>query len=444
MAETKKPDAIGDAGAYTNFVSNIGTERDKASYGSFVKKVIPDEQLEAVYQHWLAKRIVNRPASDMLRAGWFFEGIQDSDLLKLKEACKAFNLDEVLLSSLVLSRLYGVCYVLLGTVDGGNLDQPFDLNKLGIGRLEFFTVLKKKHIEADTSKYLSPKEAGGVLKQPEYYKLKLDGKSNQRIHHTRLIKFCHADVVNEEPVSVLQEVYEDLLDHAAVKKASASLVHESKIDVIRTPNLVDKIKEDMKSVAERFLSVGLLKGLNGMIVLDKEEEYDSKSYSFGGLPDLMREYSIQTSGAADMPYTILFGQSPAGMNATGEHDTRNYYDSIATKQTWSLKPFMMKLLRVIVQTTFGRQIPSLDVVFNPLWQLDAKVRSEVEKANAERDAKYLEMGIITEPQIARQLLIDGVYSVIDEEHIKELEIMVKRNDDDNSDSETPPPAGEET
>ncbi len=68
--------------------------------------------------------------------------------------------------------------------------------------------------------------------------------------------------------------------------------------MIRTPNLVDKIKEDMKSVAERFLSVGLLKGLNGMIVLDKDEEYDSKSYSFGGLPDLMREFSIQAAGGA--------------------------------------------------------------------------------------------------------------------------------------------------
>ncbi|MEN8288066.1 DUF1073 domain-containing protein [Acinetobacter baumannii] len=443
MAETKKPDAIGDAGAYTNFVSNIGTERDKASHGSFVKKVIPDEQLEAVYQHWLAKRIVNRPASDMLRAGWFYEGIQDSDLIKLEEACKAFNLDRVLLSSLVLSRLYGVCYVLLGTVDGGDLDQPFDLNKLGIGRLEFFTILKKKHIKADTTKYLSPKDAGGLLKQPEFYKLQMDGKAPQRIHHTRLIKFCHADVVNEEPQSILQEVYEDLLDHAAVKKGSASLVHESKIDVIRTPGLMDKIKEDMKAVAERFLSVGLLKGLNGMIVLDAEEDYDSKAYNFAGLPDLMREFSIQASGAAEMPYTILFGQSPAGLNATGQHDTRNYYDSIATKQTWMLKPFMLKLLAVICQATFGRQIPSLDVVFNPLWQLDDKVRAEVEKANSERDAKYLEMGIITEPQIARQLVIDGVYSVIDEAHIKELEIMVKLNVDDHSDAETSPAAGEE-
>ncbi|MBU0375638.1 DUF1073 domain-containing protein, partial [Acinetobacter baumannii] len=51
MAETKKPDAIGDAGAYTNFVSNIGTSRDKASHGHFVQKAIPDDQLEAVYQH---------------------------------------------------------------------------------------------------------------------------------------------------------------------------------------------------------------------------------------------------------------------------------------------------------------------------------------------------------------------------------------------------------
>ena len=28
---------IGDAGAYTNLVSNIGTERDKASHGQFVR-----------------------------------------------------------------------------------------------------------------------------------------------------------------------------------------------------------------------------------------------------------------------------------------------------------------------------------------------------------------------------------------------------------------------
>lgn len=435
MAKIKKPDAIGDAGAYTNFVSNIGTGRDKATHGHFVRRDIPDDQLEAVYQHWLAKRIVNRPASDMLRAGWFYEGIQNGDLIKLEEACKHFNLNQVLLSGLILSRLYGVVYVLLGTVDGGHLDQPFDLEKLGVGRLEFFTVIKKKYIKADTNQYLPPSQCGGLLKQPVFYNLQMnDGRPQQKIHHSRLIKICHADIVNEEPQSILQEVYQDLLDHASIKSGSASLVHESKIDVIRTPSLVEKIRDDMRAVTERFLSVGLLKSLNGMLVLDKEEEYDSKTYNFAGLPDMMREFSIQTAGAAEIPYTILFGQSPAGMNATGEHDTRNYYDSIATKQEWQLKPIMMKFLAVICQTTFGRQFPDLNIVFNPLWQMDPKIRSEVEKNNAERDQKYLEMAIITEPQIARQLLVDGVYSVIDEGHIKLLESMVNVDGKDDTDS----------
>ncbi|WP_151965462.1 DUF1073 domain-containing protein [Acinetobacter soli] len=441
-AVKKAVDAIGDAGAYTNFVSNIGTERDKAAAGKFIRKDIDEDQLEAVYQNWLARRIVNRPASDMLRAGWFYEGIQGDDLKRLEEACKTLQLDQVLLSGLILSRLYGVVYILLGTADGSNLDQPLDISKLGTGRLEFFTVLKKKYITPDKSRYLPPSECNGLLKQPEFYDMKIGNEAKKRVHHSRLIRIAHADVVNEEPQSILQEVFEDLLDHASVKRGSASLVHESKIDVIRTPNLVDKIKEDMKGVMERFMSVGLLKSLNGMLVLDKEEEYDSKTYNFAGLPDMMREFSVQTAGAADIPYTILFGQSPAGMNATGEHDTRNYYDSIATKQEWDLKPILMKFLSIICQSTFGRQFPDLNVVFNPLWQLSGKIRAEVEKFNAERDEKYLNMGILTEPQIAKQLVIDGVYSVIDDQHIKELELMVSIDDNNNPDVKTPPAGSE--
>ena len=161
--------AIGDAGAYTNLVSNIGTERDKATGGKFVRKDIDDDQLEAVYQNWLARRIVNRPASDMLRAGWFYEGIQGDDLKRLEEACKAFHLEHVLLSGLILSRLYGVVYILLGTADGAALDQPLDISKLGQGRLEFFTVVKKKYITADKNSYLPPSACCGLLKQPEFY-----------------------------------------------------------------------------------------------------------------------------------------------------------------------------------------------------------------------------------------------------------------------------------
>ena len=121
-------------------------------------------------------------------------------------------------------------------------------------------------------------------------------------------------------------------------------------------------------------------------------------------------------------------QSPAGMNSTGEHDTRNYYDTIATKQTWQLKPVLMDLLDVVTRSLFNKPIGNLDVEFNSLWQLDPKTRAEVEKSNSDRDKNYLEVGVINEAQVARQLVQDGTYTVIDDAHIKLLESMVGNND----------------
>ena len=411
--------AIGDAGTYVNWVSQLGTARDKASGGSFASSTVSDEQIEAVYRDWIAERIINKPASDMLRAGWFYEGVNDKELSVLSEEMKRLNLMEVLQSVLVLSRLHGIAYVLLGVADNLTLDQ--ELGVIGQGRLEYFTVIKKSQAKAQ-KEYLSLNESRGELKQPKFYEVDLDGKKT-KVHHSRLIAFKNNKVLNQEPESVLQSVYHEILRHASVKASAASLVHEAKIDVIKTPRLIDKLKEDMAGVTARFSAVGLMKSINGMLVLDKEESLESKTYNFSGLPDLMREYSVQTAGAADIPYTILFGQSPAGMNATGEHDTRNYYDSINTKQEWTLRPRLMQLLGFICLSAFGRVIPGLNIVFNPLWQLDAKTRAEVEKANAERDEKYLGMRVITEAQLAKQLVIDGVYSVIDTNHIQLLDAL---------------------
>lgn len=50
-------------GAYVNFVSNLNTDRDKASHGTFQKISVPDDQIEAVYQDWLAKEDYQSPCA---------------------------------------------------------------------------------------------------------------------------------------------------------------------------------------------------------------------------------------------------------------------------------------------------------------------------------------------------------------------------------------------
>lgn len=436
-SDRKRQSAVGD-GAYVNMVAQLGTQRDKASGGQFNYPIrLTDLELESAYaQDWIAKRIIERPAEDMLRAGWYYHNANDSQISTIDDEIKRLKVIPRLLSLLASSRLYGTSYLLLGVADGLKASEPLDRTRIRNRNLQFLTVLSKKHVTPSEQK-LAPEQTLGDLNLPVYYMVNLnDGKSSFAVHHSRVIRLDNLSLVDtalttrqEIGVSVLQTVYDVVMRYASVNANAASLVHEAKVDVIKTSGLVDKLLADAKSVMERFGAMALLKGINGMLVMDKDDEdYVSTPYSFTGLPELMREFSVQTAGAAEMPYTVLFGQSPAGMNSTGEHDTRNYYDTIATKQTWQLKPVLMDLLDVVMRSLFNQPIANLDVEFNSLWQLDPKTRAEVEKSNSDRDKNYLEVGVVNEAQVARQLVQDGTYTVIDDAHIKLLESMVGNND----------------
>jgi phage-related protein (TIGR01555 family) len=105
------------------------------------------------------------------------------------------------------------------------------------------------------------------------------------------------------------------------------MVFEAKVDIIKLPNFMASLGDERykSKILERYTLANMAKGINGMLLLDSEEEYETKSASFAQLPEVLDRFLQIVSGAADIPATRLLGQSPAGMNATGESDLRNYY-----------------------------------------------------------------------------------------------------------------------
>lgn len=392
-----------------NLVSKLGTSRDKASHDRFAL-YIPKSvyELENIYQSdWVANKIINRPTQDMFRKGYYFTGVSGNALTRLNDELKRLKADTHLSQAVSWARLYGKAYILLASHDNDNLSQPINTAK----GLSYIKALSVKHL-TPTTEYLPASQAGGFFDKPKYYQIQNMQGIIGVVHHSRVLV-----IEWQDGVSVLQKVHDELLRFASVNSNVASLVHESKVDVIKTPDLANQIESRADNVVKRFSLLGMMKSNNGMLVLDSEEDYQSKHYGFGGLTDLMREFAIQTAGACDIPYTILFGQSPAGMNATGEHDTKNYYDTVASYQSLYLKPLFDDLLAIVC----GYLGLKADLNFNPLWQIDEKTLSELEKNHAERHKIYLELGIITESQIAKQLVEEKTYTVIDDKHIKLLE-----------------------
>ncbi len=104
----------------------------------------------------------------------------------------------------------------------------------------------------------------------------------------------------------------------------------------------------------------------GTYVLSKDDEFDTKTYTFSGLNDIYESFMLDIAGAAEIPVTKLFGRAPAGMNATGDSDLQNYYDMIGQKQTEQLQPVLDKLLPIMFISEFGSVPEDWDYSFNPV------------------------------------------------------------------------------
>lgn len=397
-----------------NLVSKLGTSRDKASHDQFAWHVPKSVfELDNLYDsNGTASKIIDKPVQDMFRQGYYFGGIAGEQLKKLTDELDRLSLDVHLSKAMRLSRLHGKSYILLATADAIPLDEQINTTK----GLSYITTLSVSQVAA-ANEMLPASEAGGRYDKPRYYRLQhgVGITSGSIIHHSRII-----EVVWGDGKSVLEKIHDELLRFASVNANAASLVHEAKIDIIKTPDLAQQIQDNTDAIFKRFSLIGLLKGNNGTMLLDIDEEYESKTYNFSGLPDLMQEFAVQLAGVADIPFTVLFGRSPAGMNATGEHDLKNYYDTVGSYQRDYLRPIMRMLINIISGYLLPDSVKP-NLVFSPLWQVDEKTLSEIEKNNADRDMKYLESGIITEAQTAKQLVEQGTYTVIDDKHIKLLD-----------------------
>jgi hypothetical protein len=120
-----------------------------------------------------------------------------------------------------------------------------------------------------------------------------------------------------------------------------------------------------------------------MMVIDKDEDYDQKSFTFTGLPEISYQALQAVSGAGDIPVTRFLGQSPAGLTSTGESDLKNYYDAVNSMQTLVMTPAMHNLDECLVISALGSRPEDVTYEWASLWQMSDAEKSKISKETAE-------------------------------------------------------------
>jgi hypothetical protein len=151
------------------------------------------------------------------------------------------------------------------------------------------------------------------------------------------------------------------------------------------------------------------------------------------------------AAAAETPVTVLLGEAPAGLNATGDSDLRWFLMKVKAFQAQVLEPRIMRILRPLLaqegSPVVGKDLSQMTLRWPELWAPSAKERAEIYVATSNADVALVDRGIIASEEAATRFGDDGYSQDIVIDHaLREAEPLAV------VEGELPPegaPAGEE-
>ena len=415
---------------FLNLVTRVGQGAGNAlSNADYVKNDLTRnrERLDAIYRtSWVAGAIVDCIAEDMTRAGVDFVG----DLQATTESYfqKYLTRKSVWLSlknAIKWARLYGGAVAVID-VDGQDLSTPLNLDSVAAGQFNGLRIFDRWEIEPDSQRFV------GLDGEPEFYTITNGARGfGLRIHYSRVLRFLGNDLPSHERraencwgASVLERLFDRLVYFDNVTAGAAQLVEKAHLRVVRINNFKTALRSDnaVGSLVKYFDVMRYLQCNEGLTLLDKEDEYQAHSYGFGGLDAMVLQFGQQLSGACGIPLVRLFGQSPAGLNATGESDLRLYYDNILSLQESRLRENLTRLFSVCFRACFGEREPAgFDFNFQPLWQVSALDKAAMAASVSQSVLNAYSSGLLDAStalqELKRASVENGVFSAITDELI---------------------------
>jgi phage-related protein (TIGR01555 family) len=403
-----------------NWLSGLGTPKDKRTHHQYAINLLNQGQLNMAYRgDWIARKGVDIPAKDMTRA-WRDWQAEPSDIELIEKLEREMKVQLRVRQGLQKARLYGGGALIIGLDDtSGNQERPLEVERIGPGALKFIHAVSRYELNAGD---LQPDIAAEGFQEPEFYTRSMPNGTQIRIHASRVVRLVGNEVLDpsERDVqgwgdSVLQAVDEAIRASSATIANVAGMVEEAKVDIISMPEMMKNFSTDEyeKRLTRRFTFVNSAQSIINARLMDKEETWNRVETNFAGLPDIVRLYLMIASGALDIPATRFLSQSPAGLSATGDSDTRNYYDMLASDQATVLQPAMSILDEVIIRSALGSRDEAIFYLWNPLWQMDDVQKATMSKTYTDIFVQDVNTGLINEDALREarinQLIEQGVY-----------------------------------
>jgi phage-related protein (TIGR01555 family) len=372
-----------------------------------------EQELLYIYvEDGIGKKIIDIPCDDMMRQGFTVEGDTDG---AVEKKLRSIGFKRNITNALKWASLNGGSIAVMGISDGQEYEMP--VNESAIKDITHLHVFDRWRTSVPSSDlYNDPKDPKFGL--PMVYNISPLSGNPFRVHETRVLRFEGTDVpeyVRQSNqgwgASDLEAVYERLRGIGEGYAGIEHIISEFIIGVFTINNLQELIATGREElVTKRLNLVDMSKHILNSILLDTNETYNRVSSAVGGLDGLMDKLVQALSAASGIPVTILMGESPAGLNATGASDVRRYYDMVKGRQEERLQEPLEKLVRYTL-ISLGQPAKEVQITFKPLWQPTEGEIVVMRKTQADSDAIYIDRNVLSADEVAAARFGGDQYSM---------------------------------
>lgn len=425
--------------SYQNFISKVGFGTDnQASAGTYGFNPITRLRilLDWAYRgSWLVRACVDAIPEDMTREGiQFTQGIDEDDKSSMYTALQTkWQFWEKIKQAKSWARLYGGSGIYI-LIDGHKPEQELRINTLTKDSLLKLVVLDRWMVNPSLNQIVQdPRDEDAGL--PEYYDVIADAPiaARQKIHHSRFIRFEGLDIPyyqrlseNFWTLSILEPLYDRITAFDSTTAGAAQLVYKAHLRTYAIKDLRRIIAAGGKPLDALFEQVDMVRRFQtneGLTLMDGEDRFEAHQYAFSGLAELILQFAQQVSGSEQIPLVRLFGQSPAGMNATGESDWTNYHSGIKRRQESELRSPVTKLLKIAFISEGLKVADDWWFDFVPLDQLNHQERAGVAQQITGLAMQAFEAGLVNRgtamSELKQSSTYTGIWTDIDDKDIEE-------------------------
>lgn len=426
---------------YVNLLNKYGTKQDNSEAYKFEREpVIPDMQLTGLYEdNGLFSKIIDTPAEEALKHGFDLNLKSDELNAFVEDALDDLEWEEKAATAIKWARLYGGALIVMLIDDGRGLEEPVDWEH--IRSIDELRVYERSIVQPDyASLYQQDYGGKGVgnrvskFGQPEYYYVS-SIYGSFKVHESRCLVFRNG--VLPEQTSNATYLFWGMPEYVRIRRAlretvtahtdSVKLLERSVQAIYSMKGLASLLTTDdgENQVLKRLQLVDTSRGLLNSIAIDSEgEQYDFKTFQFSGVKDVIDATCNMLSALTNIPQTILFGRSPAGMNATGDSDFESYYNFVERIQRLMLKRNLRTLLDVVFRAGIASgdvaEEPDYKLEFKPLWSLSDTEQAAVDQTKAQTALvkaqtaqAYVDMQALDPTEVRRRLASDEEFDVED-------------------------------